>query len=290
MKIETPGVYTDLPAEDYHAQHDWLSWSRMKYLVPPSTPAHFKASLKAPQERKRHFDLGKVVHALVLGEGDEYAVVQALTKQKESYDARSYDLVSAQHHRDAIYEAGKVPILRHELDAAVAMAASVKAHPSASILLGNGLPEVSLFWVDDETGVKCRARLDWLPEKTPGRRLIVPDLKSAASAAPSEFAKAAANFGYYGQQRHYLDGIAACGLDDDPAFLFIVVEKADPYLVSVDQFAERDDLDLARRTVDHCRRLYRDCLAADRWPGYPEGVNDLSLPSWLHFQMEDALS
>lgn len=290
ITITEAGVYTDLPAEDYHAQTDWLSWSRMKNLVPPLTPAHFKAALAAPQPRKRHLDLGKVVHQLVLGEGDQFAVVQALNKQKEPYDADGYTTVSAQRHRDALYEHGLIPILRHELDTAIAMADAVGRHEAASILLGNGLPEVSLFWVDPGTGVKCRARLDWLPDPVDGRRLIVPDLKTADSAAPSEFAKAAARHGYFGQQEHYKDGIRACGLDADPAFLFVVVEKDTPHLVSVDQIAGTEDIRLARRIVDHCRRLYADCTENDRWPGYGEGVHDLELPSWFTYQMEEALA
>lgn len=290
LVITEPGVYYDLPAATYHAQHDWLSWSRMKYLLPPSTPAHFQASLRAGEERKRHFDLGKVVHTLALGEGDEFVVVQALNKQKEPYDAKSYDLVSAQTHRDLIYAEGKVPILRHELEAAKAMAASISNHPIANALLSKGKPEVSLFWVDPETGVKCRARVDWLPEAVEGRRMIVPDLKTAISAAPTEFAKAAANYAYFGQQQHYIDGIKTTGLDADPAFLFVVVEKADPYLTQVGQFANKEDVDLARAAVDHCRRLYAECLANDSWPGYPGGINELSLPSWLHYSLEGALT
>lgn len=286
--ITEPGIYYDLPANVYHAQHDWLSWSRMKKLVPPSTPAHFKASMAAGEERKRHFDLGKVVHALTLGEGDEFEVVQALNKSKEPYDARDYITVSAQAHRDAIYDAGKVPILRPELNTAEAMAASVRNHPLASALLTNGRPEVSLFWIDAETGVKCRARLDWLPNKAAGHPLIVADLKTAATAAPREFAKSAAKFGYYGQAAHYSDGIKALGIDSDPAFMFVVVEKTDPHLVIVGQFTDALDMQLARATVDHARRLYRECIEADRWPGYPEDVIELSLPAWLHYEFEDA--
>lgn len=281
-----PGIYPDMPAAEYHAQHEWLSWSRMKRLIPPSTPAHFKASLVAGDERKRHFDLGKIVHSLTLGDVDEFVVVQALNRAKEEYDASSYDLVSAQRHRDEIYAAGKIPILRHELEAAQAMAAQVKAHPLASRLFGSGQPEVSLFWVDPVTDVKCRARLDWLPDPVKGRRLIVPDLKTAVNASPSEFSKAAAKFGYYGQHMHYSDGIQALGIDPDPAFVFVAVEKADPHLVSVGHFTNRDDLRLARAAVDHCRRLYAECTEADRWPGYGDDIHDLSLPAWLHYELE----
>lgn len=290
MKITKPGIYPDLPAADYHAQHDWLSWSMAKKLLPPSTPAHLKASLRNGEERKRHFDVGKVIHAVVLGEGDEFIVVQALDRQKNPYDARDYETVSAQRHRDQIYADGQVPILRSELDAAQKMAESVAAHREAHALLTNGTPEVSLFWIDDATGVKCRARLDWLPNPQPRRRLIVPDLKSASTAAPSEFAKAAARYAYYGQQRWYSDGIAACDLDPDPAFVFVVVEKADPWPVIVGQIASSADLSLARAAVDRTRRLYRECVETDTWPAYPGGVVDIDLPAWIHYDLEEFVS
>lgn len=286
LVITEPGVYYGLPAATYHAQHDWLSWSGMKKLIPPLTPAHFKAAQSAAEERKRHFDLGKVVHTLVLGDGDAFEVVQALTKQKVSYDAKSYDLVSAQNDRDRIYSEGKVPILRHELHAAKAMAEQVHQHPTAAMLFADGDPEVSLFWVDAETGVKCRARVDWLPTKVPGRRLVVPDLKTTAiSAAPTEFAKQAGKLAYYGQDVHYSDGIRAL-IDPDVAFVFVAVETYAPHLVSVGQVTDREDKRLARGVVDHCRRLYRDCVTSGHWPGYSDDVSDLFLPTWLHYQLD----
>lgn len=284
--ITEPGVYYDLAEDDYHAQTEWLSWSRMKHLIPPSTPAHFQTALAAPEERKRHFDLGKIVHRLVLGRGAEYEIVLALDRSKQPYEATSYDTVSARTHRDMIYAEGKIPILAHEFEAASAMAASVKAHPLGAALLTDGRPEASLFWVDPATGVKCRARIDWLPNPSAGR-MVVPDLKTAESAAPTEFSKVAAKLGYYGQDCHYSDGIAALGLASRPAFLFVVVEKAAPHLVSVGRFSEPDDRHLARAVVDHCRRLYATCTTDNRWPGYGDQIADLTLPTWLHYALED---
>ena len=286
MKITKPGIYADLSNADYHAQHDWLSWSMMKRLVPPSTPAHLKAAMRNGQENKRHFDLGKVVHALALGDGDTFEVVQCVGRDKKVRDAEDYATKSAQVHRDAIYEAGNVPILRRELDQAEAMAKSLREHPVARDLLSDGQPEVSLFWIDEATGAKCRARLDWLPNPQLDGRLIVPDLKTANAAAPTEFAKAAARFGYYGQQHHYLDGIRQTGLASDPTFVFVVVETTDPWPVIVGRIHEEGDLALAAGVVDRCRSLYRECAATDTWPAYPGGLVDLSLPVWLHYDLE----
>lgn len=289
--ITEPGIYYDLPADEYHAQHDWLSWSQMKHLIPPSTPAHFQAHRSKPQENKRHFDFGKVVHALVLGDGDEFVIVQALNKAKEPYDAKDYVTVSSQRDRDRIYEEGNVPILASELETAKAMAEAVKAHKTARALLADGKPEVSLFWIDKATGVKCRARLDWLPNKQAGRRLIVPDLKTTVGfAAGDEFGKTMAKFAYYGQQEHYGNGIQATGLDDDPAFLFIVIEKVAPHPVSVNQMTTIEDANLARAVVAHCIRLYSECSAKGAWPSWGDGVNNISLPKWLHNELEDIAS
>ncbi len=167
------------------------------------------------------------------------------------------------------------------------MAAAVNAHPIAAALFANGTPEVSLFWVDAATGVKCKARLDWLPHPQPGRRLIVPDIKSAASAEPGEFSRNAARFGYVSQHVWYSDGIRACGIDPDPAFLFCVVEKEPPHVVTVGQFADDADLKLAAAMNDKARRVFKECTTTDQWPGYVDGIADLTLPNWFHYQMED---
>jgi len=147
---------------------------------------------------------------------------------------------------------------------------------------------VSLFWVDDETGVKCRARLDWLPTVVKGQPFQVADFKTAVSAAPIDFGKAAGRLGYYGQATHYCDGIRALGIHPDPEFVFVAVEKDEPHLVSVGRFNEAMDEALARNVVDYCRRVYDGCMTADHWPAYGDGTNDLLLPMGLHYDLADA--
>lgn len=273
------GLHYDMPHTDYLAAHDWLSASGIKRLIPPSTPAHFKAA-QGVEEHKPAFDFGKAAHARVLGVGETVVVV----------DADDWRSKAARDARDAAYEQGKVPILARDNAVIDGMAASLGAHPVAPLLFATGEPEVSAFWTDSATGVRCRARFDWLPEKVEGRRLIVPDLKTAATAAPSEFAKAAARFGYYAQQEHYRDALMALGIDADPAFVFVVIEKEAPYLVTVAQFVVPGDVRLARAAVDRARRVFAECTATDTWPGYPTGINDLSLPGWLHYDLEDYIA
>lgn len=275
MKITKPGLVHDLDEKTYRAQHEWLSVSSAKKLLPPSCPAKYRATVGI-EEHKPQFDVGKAFHVAVLGDGGE--IVSAPFESWRSKEARDM--------RDAAHEAGAIPLLESEVETVLAMAAAVKAHDVAPLLFQSGTAEVSAFWVDEATGVQCKARFDFLPDKQAGRRLVVPDLKSAVSADPREFAAAAARYGYVLQQIHYSNAIKHLGIDDDPAFVFVVVEKDAPYLVNVGQFADAADTRLSAVALDKALRLYRDCLAADHWPGWT-GVTDLSLPAWHLYQLEE---
>lgn len=273
--ITAHGIY-DMTAEDYHDQHDWLSVSGAKRLLKPSCPAKFKAGV---QVHKPHFDLGKAAHTRVLGDGEEVVVVDALDwRSKEAREAR-----------DAAYAEGKVPILVADNLVIDAMAASLEAHPVAPLLFATGKAEQSIFWTDEQTGVQCRARLDWLPEKQNGRRIIIPDLKTAVSAEPGEFSRAAARFHYAMQDDQYREAVRAAGLDPDPAFVFVVIEKEPPYVVTVGQLDD-DSQKLGADLNNKARRIYAACLATDTWPGYADGVASLSLPIWHFNEYEEYAS
>ena len=278
MKITTPGLYPDLSEADYRAHHDWLSVSGAKKLLPPSCPAKFRAT-QGIEEHRPQFDIGKAFHAAVLGDGPEVLVVDALDwRGKEAREARI-----------AAYERGVVPLLATDAAVVEAMAAAISAHDVAPHLFVGGTSEVSAFWVDESTGVQCKARFDYLPERQEGRRLIVPDIKSAVSADPGEFSRAAARYGYVMQQIHYSSALQHLGIDPDPAFLFVVVEKDPPYLVNVGQFVESEDIKATAAALDKALRIYRDCLATDTWPGW-SGVTSLSLPTWHLYDLEGIAS
>ncbi len=261
LVITEPGVY-EMSAEAYH-RHDSLSSSGARKLLPPSCPAKFRYG---KNEHSTAFDIGHAAHKLVLGEGPELVEV----------DAKDWRTKVAQQAQADAYAAGAVPLLTEQLEAVHEMAAAIRRHPLASILLesGTGVAEQSIFWRDPVTDVMLRCRPDWL---TP--RWVV-DFKTTASAAPDAFAKSVYNFGYYIQAPWYLAGLAAVGLaEPDAPFLFVAQEKTPPYLVAVHQL---DDAAMAagaaqmRQAID----LYATCLAADDWPGYPVEVVTTSLPRW----------
>ena len=261
-----PGIH-DIPEADYFAATYALSDSGAKLLLPPRCPAKYRWTIDHPVH-KDVFDFGSAAHKMVLGAGPKIEVVDA-------------DDWRTKEAKEAARAAGLTPLLRDDYDRVCAMAEAIRRHPLARVLFdpSRGQPERSLFWTDPETGVPCRVRLDWLPEPRRGR-LTIPDYKTIGTGAHPELAgKAIGNYGYHVQHAHYTAGAAALGLDDDPAFVFVFQEKGPPYLVNVVQL---DDgaIQAGRIAMRAAAEIFRDCTAADNWPGYPLDIPAVSLPPW----------
>ncbi|MFF3665382.1 PD-(D/E)XK nuclease-like domain-containing protein [Microtetraspora malaysiensis] len=271
MVVTRPGVY-DLPEDVYHGDPvpgGSLSSSGAKKLL-ASCPAIFRYEQLNPPKSRRVFEFGTVVHGLVLGSGPEVVIVEA----------ENWRTNKAKAEAEEAHARGAVPVLRKEYQQAVAMADALRKDPVAGGLFqpGRGLPERSLFWQDVRSGVWLRARLDWLPNRGPGR-MVVLDYKTAASAHPAAIRKAVAEYGYHQQAAWYMDAVRALGLARDVAFLFVFQEKEPPYLptvVELDRNALREGRELNRKAIS----LYRECVTSGRWPGYSDSIELVRLPAW----------
>lgn len=272
-----PGIYPDIPDSVYHASRDTLSSSGARKLLPPSCPALFRWEQDNPPEPKQQFDIGKAAHKMVLGVGEKIVRV----------DADDWKLKANQEIRKAAYAAGQIPLLKSEVDAAQRMAGAVHTHPLAAALLKDGDAELSGVYTDPKTGVRLRFRPDWLTQLPSGRITIV-DLKTSQSASPAEFASSAARFGYALQQVWYCEGLRVLEITDDPALLFLIVDKNPPHLVSIVQLDD-DAIRYGERQMRRAINLYAACVEDDYWPGYPETVHTISLPRWAYYAEETAL-
>lgn len=260
--VEKPGVH-DVPEAVYHADTTTLSYSGMKMLL--QSPAKFHWQRTNPPAPKDVFDLGAVVHTLVLGAGPKLVTVEA-----DNWYSKA-----AKEARTAARTEGAIALLAADMDKAQAMADAVLSHPTAGAILSNGTPEQSLYWTDSESGVNCRARVDWL------RTNALVDVKTCADASPGGFSRAAWTFHYEMQAAHYRAGAAAVGLGDLP-FLNVCVEKEEPYLIAVYQLDD-EALSIGRSRCDRALRLYADCEAAGTWPGYSPDVELLTLPRYATY-------
>lgn len=270
------GLYSNISDVAYHADRDSLSSSGAKTII-TLTPAEYMAQLLEPPNPKPQYDFGHAAHKMVLGKGADLVRV----------DAKDWRTNVAKESREKAWAHGKAPLLKSQIDIAQRMAGKVFEHRIAAKLLENGSAELSGYWHDDATGVRLRFRPDFLPEAGRGRPLIV-EYKTAASANPKRFAKAAFDYGYHQSAPWYIDGLREVAGVDDAAFVFIVQQKDPPFLVSVCQL-DPEDIELGRRQNRRAINIYAACRESGQWPGY-DGIALCTLPIWARRQIEDDLA
>ena len=262
----TPGIYEGVSNSAYHADPA-LGSTSLKTLA-TKTPAHYKYDQEHPKTSDA-FDLGTAAHSLIL-EGDESGV-----KVIDVDDKRGAKWTVP---ADEARKAGKIPLVSKEWAQVKAMRDAVMAHPVARFLFANHLAEQSVFWEEDGLTLKCR------PDAWKPGTLI--DLKTARDANPTTFGKTAHEYGYHQSAAHYIDGVKAATGEELP-FHFVLVEKTEPYLVSVVEL-DVEAVNLGRQLNDRAKRIYRECVESGNWPGYPNGQTAY-LPAWAVYQAEELL-
>lgn len=187
--------------------------------------------------------------------------------------------------------AERVVLSQADWEALHAMRDKLFEHPAARALLTKrGRAEQSFYWVDLQTGELLRCRPDYLTHCG-----IVVDLKTTRDASPDGFASSIQNYRYDVQHPFYLDGIAAAieqGKLDRPAprsFVFVGQEKEPPYSVGV-YWLDPEDVELGRLEYRADLARLAECRTADRWPGYGDDVQMISLKAWHRQQTAIALT
>ncbi len=244
--------------------------------------------------RRRHPDpataamnLGSALHCLVL-EPDAFSS-RYVPSAHDSFQSNA-----AKAWRDSVESAG-LTVLRtkssdpiadpSEWDRVHAMAAAVKAHPTASILLdpASVQTELPIFWIDQfcpEYRRLCKGKLDaW----NDAHKVIV-DLKKVPveGAMQSVFSRKIHDYRYHVQAAFYTDGMREASGDWPRAFIFVVIEDAPPYQIGI--------YTLPREWIEQGRRQYiRDlavlsaCMDSGEWPAYPPDIRELAMPSYAKF-------
>lgn len=264
---------------EYVPEPDRLSPNGAKKLLPPSTPARFDYDRKHPQKPKRVYDFGAVAHKLVLGEGDQFLVldpeIHGLKKDGTVADNPRATGAWKEAESNARTE-GLVPIHVEDYRKAVEMAQVVHQHETAGRLLAEGDPEAWMYWTDSDSGCKMRQRADWMCRR---KRLTIIEYKTAADASPEAFSRTVFRYGYHIAAAFGITGAKTLGLDADPAYVIVAQEKEPPYLVSVHEL-DTEAILYSQRQMREAISTFQRCTETGQWPGYPVGINPIPLPLW----------
>ena len=267
-------IIKDLPEEVYHSQRGeetpLLTYSAVKTMVQKSPyHAYLNHPLLGAGEHKstKAMDKGSIIHGLLLGSGQEVAVL----------DFDSYRTKAAQEEKVASYEAGKIPILSKDY----------KEIEDALITIRNQIMELAPYFFDTDAerelsikysldnGVKCQSRLDWIQPET--GRII--DLKTCADSSPDKLEKAILNFGYDIQEAMYTKACEKAYPEMAGRFTweFLFIETSAPYMVSIVETDSTMSF-LGNHKLERASETWSQCLESGKWPGYGRFV--VNAPMW----------
>ncbi len=268
------GVHFDVPEERYHRKVFGLVSKHMLDLVGES-PLTYKSYIDAPidpdDDTPEHFLLGNAAGCATL-EPERFRTAYAC--EPSFGDCRKKENKAKRDEWRATYS-GATLLSPAQYRDVTGMAASVRSHPRIARLLDMGSrSEVTLRWVDPETQLECKARLDlWVPSVA-----VTLDLKTTQDARAEAFERDCERYGYHDQAAMYLEGLRALGIDPGP-FLFGVVKKTSPYLRAVYGMPE-EWIESGARRIRSRMRLMADCIDSGSWPGLPEEIQMLNRPRW----------
>ena len=153
---ERIGIYFDLPEDEYHAD-DAIGSSSVKKMKHNICDWQWERLHPDPPEKRTAIDIGSGVHDLVLLGRDTFLERAVLSPHKE------FRTNKAKAWRDATLEAGKIILKKDEFDQVVAAAGAILSSPNLKSEFTNGVPEVSIFWMEGD--IRCKARIDYLKIK-----------------------------------------------------------------------------------------------------------------------------
>ena len=241
---------------DYSPRHAWFNHPRLNPYYQISKPTS-------------DMEFGTVCHALLL-EGDESRLVEV--------NADDWRTKAAKEQRDEARFNGKIALLSKRVPDAYAMVsvARIAIDRVAELqgLLQGGMAEKVMLW--QQAGVWNRARPDYYNAEMN----ICMDYKTTAGSAEPSFwtSQQLTAMGYDVQAAHYLDGFGLI-TGKRPTWLWLVQENSAPFECSIIGAGE-GTLDIGQQKVIQGRNIFKHCLEADSWPGYPSQICWSEPPAW----------
>lgn len=259
----------NIPFEVY-ANADGINSSGLKEVL--RSPAHFYESRYNRVEKKE-------TDALVFGKLFHYAVLEPTVFLERhaiepKFDKRYKTARQEWEAWKAALKPDAIIVPEKHVEKLVRMSEKILRHPKAKNILSQGFRETTLFWDCPRTGVRCKARPDFIS----GYGHMV-DLKTSTDARYERFQRDIWTLLYHLQCAHYLEGARVTKVCNPEVFIFMVIEKDPPYEIAIYP-AGPSVLNIGEQWRERAMLIYSRCLKANTWPGYNADARTIEMPIW----------
>lgn len=269
MEFKT-GRFDDISLTDYHAMDGWSKSSLDKVH---RSMAHYFAS-KEKKESSAAMEFGSAFHCAVLTPNlyqAEYVVTPDFgdLRTKAGKEARAnFELANIGKRSISWDDAAKIE----------AMQKAVFDHPVAGQLFEHGDAEHSFFWIDEQSGLRCKVRPDYVRRD---HKLII-DLKTTENASYFDFQRSIVKYRYHTQGAFFCDGVSIVENGPYEQFLLVAVETSAPYNVAI-YALDKDALNVGRTSYRmDLNKIYAYEKSEDKWAGYTVQIQEMLLPAWVN--------
>lgn len=227
-------------------------------------PAYFKWRKENPIGHKPAFDLGSLVHCMVLEPLEvEGRFAMFSTDARPEPDKTMASKANKEWKAEFVKMNEFKTVIEFDVwNKALAMSNSVRQAAGELLTNEENVFEKTILWERD--GVEMKGKIDIYNPN------FLADIKTTRSSNPEHFMRDANyKYSYYRQAAVYLDGDANGFYSGEKPFYFITVENEAPYLSTV---IEVGSSMIAKGMVEYKSlvALYRKCNEKDKWPGYNE--------------------
>ena len=254
------GIYK-IDDEDYFADES-INKSYL-WKLHNQTPAHAQFATA----KTTSMELGSAVHFAIL---EPHAAQKKIVQGPETRRGKKWIELQKEAHENE-----KILLTKDDYNQCMEIRDSVWRNPACSDLLGrkNTMYEHAAFWTFEDLNLKCK--VDAVCENT------IIDLKTSVDASPRGFAQACAKYGYHMQDAIYRSGWSIASGKEITNFIFIVVEKHQPYATAIyelDAMSKREGLACFHEALE----THKECTEQQFFYGYPLEKILLSLPPYAY--------
>ena len=260
----------DVDNETYHSMHDVYGNSMLSCFreSPMLFHGRFVAHDIPLRARSKALKFGSDFDRFLLESEDVIEIPADVLSKSGSKAGGKWKDFAAKH-------VGLLILTTAEYDIFSRMRDNIRNHKDASQLI-QGVPQKSIRWEDEQTGLALKVRPDVMGE----RRLV--DLKTSADETPRAFAKSIEQFGYHRQAAMYSHAVELLtGRPHD--WFFVVIRNVAPWTVATYQITD----DWKARGGDEIRETINalsSAIKTDKWEplGYGDTL-ELSPPKWTEY-------
>ncbi|MDD2743932.1 MAG: PD-(D/E)XK nuclease-like domain-containing protein [Rhodocyclaceae bacterium] len=257
----------DMSNAAYHGDRDAVSSSGLKKML--ISPLHFQDYLTSKHTETPALRVGTAIHAALLEPEvfkDTYVVAPMVDRRTKAGKVLWEEFMAGVNGKSVVTEA--------ELSMIGNIADQVKKHRMANALLKAGKAEQSIFWTDEETGIRCKVRPDSLSP------YAILDVKSTESAHRESFPRSCVKYNYDLSAAMYQEGVRQL-TGEVVDFVFLAVEKSSPNLCALYKASE-EMMVAGYAKFRAALRALAECRQSGGWPGY-QADGDFELVDWPRY-------